>query len=34
VLKGLDLRVRRGELLVLMGPNGIGKSTLLSTLWS
>ncbi len=30
VLKGLDLHVRRGELLVLMGPNGIGKSTLLN----
>ncbi|HET7274045.1 MAG TPA: ABC-F family ATP-binding cassette domain-containing protein [Longimicrobiaceae bacterium] len=29
VLPGIDLEVRRGDRLVIMGPNGIGKSTLL-----
>jgi ATPase subunit of ABC transporter with duplicated ATPase domains len=29
VLHGVDLAVRRGDRLVIMGPNGIGKSTLL-----
>lgn len=29
VLHGIDLQVRRGELSVLIGPNGHGKSTLL-----
>ena len=29
VLHGVDLDVRRGDRLVIMGPNGIGKSTLL-----
>jgi ATPase subunit of ABC transporter with duplicated ATPase domains len=29
VLPGVDLEVRRGDRLVIMGPNGIGKSTLL-----
>ena len=29
VLHGVDLEVRRGDRLVIMGPNGIGKSTLL-----
>ncbi|HEX7243120.1 MAG TPA: ATP-binding cassette domain-containing protein, partial [Longimicrobiaceae bacterium] len=29
VLPGVDLHVRRGDRLVIMGPNGIGKSTLL-----
>ncbi|QES47364.1 branched-chain amino acid ABC transporter permease/ATP-binding protein [Streptomyces venezuelae] len=27
VLHGVDLRVRRGEILALLGPNGAGKST-------
>jgi ABC-type multidrug transport system ATPase subunit len=31
-LAGLDLQVRRGELLALLGPNGAGKSTAIS-LW-
>ena len=29
VLKGVDLEVERGDRLAVMGPNGIGKSTLL-----
>jgi ATPase subunit of ABC transporter with duplicated ATPase domains len=29
VLHGVDLSVRRGDRLVILGPNGIGKSTLL-----
>jgi ABC-2 type transport system ATP-binding protein len=31
-LHGLDLQVRRGELLALLGPNGAGKSTAISLL--
>jgi len=31
-LRGLDLRLPRGELVVLLGPSGCGKSTLLNIL--
>ena len=32
VLKGVDLHVREGEVLGLIGDNGAGKSTLLKTI--
>ncbi|CDY77009.1 ABC-type branched-chain amino acid transport systems, ATPase component [Caballeronia glathei] len=32
VLKGLDLRLARGEVMAILGKNGMGKSTLLKTL--
>jgi ABC-type multidrug transport system ATPase subunit len=31
-LRGVDLRVRRGEIVVLFGPNGAGKTTLIKVL--
>jgi lipoprotein-releasing system ATP-binding protein len=32
VLKGITLKVQEGEILVIMGPSGVGKSTLLHIL--
>lgn len=32
VLKNVNLKVNKGELVVLMGPNGMGKSTLMAAL--
>ncbi len=32
ILKGVNLKVRRGEIHVIMGPNGAGKSTLANVL--
>jgi len=32
VLKGINIRLKAGEFLVLVGPSGCGKSTLLSTI--
>ena len=32
VLKGINLKIKRGELVALMGPSGCWKSTLLNTI--
>ncbi|MEE8471729.1 MAG: ATP-binding cassette domain-containing protein, partial [Dehalococcoidia bacterium] len=32
VLKGIDLKLQRGQFPTLFGPNGAGKTTLLKTL--
>ena len=32
VLRGVDLEVRRGDLLSIMGPSGCGKSTLMNVM--
>ncbi len=32
ILRGVDLKVRRGELVAILGPSGTGKSTLLHVL--
>src|SRR5579864_6766251 len=31
-LRGIDLEVRRGELLMIVGPSGCGKTTLISVI--
>jgi neutral amino acid transport system ATP-binding protein len=33
ILNGIDLRLRRGEIVTVVGPNGAGKSTLLKVMF-
>ncbi|MBU5890079.1 amino acid ABC transporter ATP-binding protein, partial [Vibrio cholerae O1] len=32
VLKGLDIQIKKGEVVVMIGPSGSGKSTFLRTM--
>ena len=32
VIAGVDFEIQRGEIITVLGPSGVGKSTLLSTL--
>ena len=34
ILSGLDLEIRRGESVVVIGDNGVGKTTLLEELFT
>ena len=34
ILKGLNLKVKKGEIHVIMGPNGAGKSTLANVIFN
>jgi Fe-S cluster assembly ATP-binding protein len=34
ILKGLNLKIRKGEIHVIMGPNGAGKSTLANVIFN
>ena len=31
-LKGVDIKIKRGEIIVILGPSGSGKSTYIRTL--
>ena len=34
ILKGLNLKIKKGEIHVIMGPNGAGKSTLANVIFN